>query len=186
MSYLLSKGCRRFILWGRSMGAATALMFYGAYKELLVGTVVALILDSPFTSLPGIATQYTLTKSVPGLILTPALQYIRHNINSQYGFDIMLATPITAAQRINIPAIVLSGGEDKTVPPILSEEIYTALVGSKMRIYFAGSHNSKRPTCIYEVFKYFLPGLFDDILLFLLLFNLIFLYMNRSIKRSSN
>lgn len=142
------------------MGAATALMFYGAYKELLVGTVVALILDSPFTSLQGIATEYTSTRSVPGLILAPALQYIRHNINSQYGFDIMLATPVTAAQRVNIPAIVLSGGEDKTVPPILSEEVYNALVGPKLRIHFTGSHNSKRPSCIYELLRYFLPGFF--------------------------
>ena len=72
----------------------------------------------------------------------------------------MLATPITASQRVNIPSIVLSGGEDKTVPPILSEEIYNALIGPKMRIHFVGSHNSKRPSCIYEVLRFFLPGLF--------------------------
>lgn len=140
------------------MGAATAVLFYGAYRELLVGTVIALILDSPFTSLEGLATQFTLTKSVPGLILAPALQYIRHNILSLHGFDIMQATPLASAKRINIPAIVLSGSEDSTVPPILSEELYNALVGPKMRIFFLGSHNSKRPTAVFEGLKFYLTG----------------------------
>lgn len=158
ISHLLSQGCRRFILWGRSMGAATATMFYGAYKELLMGTIIALILDSPFTSLNGLATQFTLTRSVPGLILAPALQYIRHSILSMHGFDIMQATPVAAAQRVNIPTIVLSGSEDKTVPPILSEELYRSLVGPKMRIFFMGSHNSKRPIAVFEALKYFLTG----------------------------
>jgi pimeloyl-ACP methyl ester carboxylesterase len=158
VAYLLSRGCRRIVLWGRSMGAATAVMFYGAYQELLVGTVVALVLDSPFTSLQGLANQFNFTKSVPGLILEPALQYIRHSILSLHGFDILQASPLAAAQRINIPAIVLSGSEDKTVPPLLSEELYRALVGPKMRIFFLGSHNSKRPPAVFEALRHILTG----------------------------
>lgn len=159
MAYLFSRGCTKFVLWGRSMGAATAAMFYGAYKELLVGTVVALILDSPFTSMQGLATEYTTSRvAVPGLLLSPAVHYLRRSIQAQYGFDILHISPVAASARINIPTIVLSGSEDKIVPPALSEELYDALGGPKMRIFFRGGHNTHRPAAIYEAVRVVLVG----------------------------
>lgn len=165
MSYLFSHGCTKFVLWGRSMGAATAAMFYGAYKELLVGTVVALILDSPFTSMQGLASEYTSSRvAVPGVLISPAVHYLRHSILSQYGFDIFLISPVAASARVDIPTIVLSASEDKIVPPALSEELYNALRGPKMRIFFRGGHNTHRPAAIYEAIRVVLVGKCDSLL----------------------
>mmetsp|Transcript_6084 Transcript_6084/g.9185 ORF Transcript_6084/g.9185 Transcript_6084/m.9185 type:complete len:753 (-) Transcript_6084:323-2581(-) len=159
MSYLFSRGFTRFVLWGRSMGAATAAMFYGAYKELLMGSVVALILDSPFTSMQGLANEYTTSRvAVPRVLLSPAVHYLRSSIHSGYGFDINHISPLAAAARINVPTIVLSGSEDKIVPPVLSEELYSALAGPKMRIFFKGGHNTHRPAVVYEAVRVVLVG----------------------------
>jgi hypothetical protein len=142
------------------MGAASAAMFFGAYKETLRGTVVALILDSPFTSMQGLASEYTSSTKipVPGLLLSPALHVLRQNILSKYGFDILYISPIAAASRITIPTVVLSGSEDKIVPPSLSESIYEALNGPKLRIFFKGGHNTHRPTVVFDAIRVVLTG----------------------------
>jgi pimeloyl-ACP methyl ester carboxylesterase len=159
VSYLSSLGYKKFILWGRSMGAATAVMFYGAYRDLIQGTIVGLILDSPFTSMEGLATEYSTTRvGVPSLLLTPAVHYLRHTIQLAHQFDIYHITPIGAATRIDIPTVVLSGSEDKIVPPKLSEELYEAFVGPKIRIFFHGGHNTHRPAPIYEAIRIVVAG----------------------------
>lgn len=141
------------------MGAATAVIFYGAYRELVQGTVLGLILDSPFTSMQGLATEYSNSRvGVPTLLLTPAVHYLRHTIQTSYNFDLYHMTPIGAAPRIDIPTIVLSGSEDKIVPPKLSEELYEAFAGPRMRIFFQGGHNTHRPSAIYEAIRVFVVG----------------------------
>ena len=160
MSYLLARGCRRFILWGRSMGAASAAMFFGAYKEIIKGCVVALVLDSPFTSMHGLATEYTSSTKipVPSILLSPALHVLRQNILSRHDFDILHISPLAAASRITVPTVVLSGSEDKIVPPALSEAIYGALSGPKLRIFFKGGHNTHRPTVVFDAIRVVLTG----------------------------
>jgi pimeloyl-ACP methyl ester carboxylesterase len=160
LAYLLSRGCRRFVLWGRSMGAASAAMFLGAYSEVLSGAVVALVLDSPFTSMQGLAAEYTSSTKipVPSLLLSPALHLLRQNVLSKYGFDILYISPLAAAARITVPTVVLSGSEDKIVPPALSESIYAALNGPKLRIFFNGGHNTHRPTVVFDAVRVVLTG----------------------------
>lgn len=141
------------------MGAATAVIFYGAYRELVRGRIMGLILDSPFTSMQGLAYEYSTSRvGMPSLLVTPAVHYLRHTIQSAYQFDLYHMTPIGAASRIDIPAIVLSGSEDKIVPPKLSEELYEALGGPKLRIFFQGGHNTHRPAPIYEAIRIVVAG----------------------------
>lgn len=162
MSYLLARGCKRFVLWGRSMGAASAAMFFGAYKEALAGCVVALVLDSPFTSMQGLAAEYTSSIKtpipVPGLLLSPALHMLRQNVLAKHSFDIHHISPLAAASRITIPTVVLSGSDDKIVPPALSEAIYQALNGPKLRVFFQGGHNTHRPALVFDAIRVVLTG----------------------------
>jgi pimeloyl-ACP methyl ester carboxylesterase len=143
------------------MGAATAVIFYGAYRDLIQGTIVGLILDSPFTSMQGLATEYSTTRvGVPSLLMTPAVHYLRHTIQATHQFDIYHINPLGAASRIDIPTVVLSGSEDKIVPPKLSEELYEAFNGPKIRIFFQGGHNTHRPAPIYEAIRIVVAGMF--------------------------
>ncbi len=43
-------GSRRYLLWGRSMGAVTALLYTATYA-LYSDKIAALVLDSPFADL---------------------------------------------------------------------------------------------------------------------------------------
>lgn len=160
MSHIMSLGIKRFILWGRSMGAATATMFYGAYKDLLVGTIVAMILDSPFTSLQGIADEYATSRvsRYSGFLTLTAVHVLRQSVLSRCDFDISHINPIAAAPQINIPTVVLSAAQDTVVPPSLSQQLYDTINGPKMRIFFKGTHNSMRPQVLYDALGLFVTG----------------------------
>lgn len=154
MSHLLHRGCKKFVLWGRSMGAATAAMFYGAYRDLAKHVVVAMILDSPFTSFQGLAQEYSNGKmQIPRIMLSPAIHFLRRTVRKRCDFDILQVNPMAAAPLCKVPTIVLSGDADKIVPPALSEELYEALGGPKIRISFEGGHNSQRPPDVYDVVR---------------------------------
>lgn len=145
------------------MGAATSVMFYGAYKELLKGSITAMILDSPFTSFKGLADEYTKTKiQIPQLLLSPALHYIKRVVDQKYQFDLMQMSPISAASEVDVFTMVLSGQEDKIVPPHLSFELYAHLIGPKIRVFFDGGHNSHRPPEIFDAIQQVVSGAAND------------------------
>ena len=159
MVELMNRGFNRFLLWGRSMGAATSVMFYGAYKDLLKGTIAAMLLDSPFTSFKGLADEYTKSKiQIPQLLLSPALHYIKRVVDQKYQFDLMQMSPISAASDVDVFTMVLSGQEDKIVPPHLSLELYAHLTGPKIRVFFDGGHNSHRPPEIFDAIQQVVSG----------------------------
>lgn len=136
------------------MGAATATMFYGAYKDLIVNSIVGLVLDSSFTSFQGLANEYSMTRaSVPGVMISPAIQYLRHSIYSKYEFDIDLMNPLGYADTVTIPCLVLSAQDDKIVPIALSGKLYEHIAGPKIRILFQGGHNTHRPDIVIECIR---------------------------------
>jgi hypothetical protein len=141
------------------MGAATSVMFYGAYKPLLKDIVVSLILDSPFTSFYGLADDYVKTKmQLPSIFLSPALHYLKRSVETKYNFNLLQMSPYSAANEVNILSIVLSGKDDKIVSPHISHELYSQLGGPKLRIYFDGGHNSHRPPEIFEAIQEIIRG----------------------------
>ena len=77
-------------MWGRSMGAVTALMH--ADRDPSIG---GMVIDSAFTSLRKLAEelckQYT---KIPGFILSGALGIVNSTIKSKAHFDINNLTPI--------------------------------------------------------------------------------------------
>lgn len=160
---LIERGFRRFMLWGRSMGAATSVMFYGAYKPLLDGLIVSMLLDSPFTSFEGLADEYTQSKiNIPRLLLSPAVHYLKKIVEQKYDFDLLQMSPISAAHEVDVLTVVLSGKDDKIVSPKLSGELYEALGGPKFRVYFEGGHNSLRPPEIFEAIQQTVHGSLHD------------------------
>jgi pimeloyl-ACP methyl ester carboxylesterase len=56
---LIFRGFQKILLWGRSMGAATALMFAGTYGDALRDVCAGLVLDSPFSSFEELALRLT-------------------------------------------------------------------------------------------------------------------------------
>merc|ERR1712071_728739 len=88
ISYLRSSGVVSTIaLWGRSMGAATALLH--GHRD---PSIAAMILDSPFASLEQLAREIVgraKIKRKPSVLVNAALRLMRSTILKRAGLDIL-------------------------------------------------------------------------------------------------
>lgn len=128
-------------LWGRSMGAVTALM-YGDEDP----TVAGLVLDSPFSSLKMLVEEIVKDKiSLPNFILNQAISMVKSSVQKKAGFSLDEIEPINYAKRCFIPALFVSAQGDNFVKPHHSKILYDVYQGDKNLVNIEGDHNSIRP-----------------------------------------
>ena len=143
-------------LWGRSMGAATALM-HGHRDNSIAG----MVLDSSFSSLEKLV--YALyenagdsLKYVPRFLVHVALKIVRSTILKRCGFDILKLRPVDNVEKCHIPAIFVCGAQDKFIHPSHSQDIHEKYAGSKDIIEIPGDHNTNRPKfCLDRISMFF-------------------------------
>ena len=93
-------------LWGRSMGAAAALM-HAPRDPSLAG----LVLDSPFADLRQLANELIdagrgrVPYHVPGIVVGTALRMVRASVRQRTGMDIFDLSPLREAPRSFVPAV---------------------------------------------------------------------------------
>ena len=129
-------------LWGRSMGAVTAIM-YGDRDPSIAG----LVLDSPFCSLKTLTEELAKERasSIPNFILNKGVQMIRDTIKEKAKFDINNIEPKVYAQRCFIPALFCHGLNDSFVNVHHCKDLFEVYAGEKNVTYVEGDHNSQRP-----------------------------------------
>ena len=137
-------------LWGRSMGAATAIM-YGSRDP----TICCLILDSSFTDLTRLAEEMVERGkehgvNVPNFVVSVALRMIKSSIKTQAGFSIRHLSPISHANRCFIPAMFVAGEHDDFINKQHSEKIHAKYAGDKNIVIVDGDHNSPRPRFLLQ------------------------------------
>eukprot|EP00557_Chaetoceros_sp_GSL56_P007500 CAMPEP_0176496276 /NCGR_PEP_ID=MMETSP0200_2-20121128/11108_1 /TAXON_ID=947934 /ORGANISM="Chaetoceros sp., Strain GSL56" /LENGTH=506 /DNA_ID=CAMNT_0017894219 /DNA_START=23 /DNA_END=1546 /DNA_ORIENTATION=+ len=143
-------------LWGRSMGAATALMH--GYRD---PSIACMILDSPFTDLTTLAEEMVEKGrdqgiTVPGFVVSIALRMIRGSVKKQAGVDIRHISPIAHADKCFIPALFVAGEHDDFINKRHSEQIHAKYAGDKNMIVVEGDHNSPRPKFMFDSVSIFL------------------------------
>ena len=129
-------------LWGRSMGAATSVL--RAAEDWTLG---ALVLDSPFSDLPMVASELVNSQlAVPDFLLSMALQSVRKEILERAKFDIEALLPIKAAPRARTPVLFATAEDDDFVLPHHTYDLHGAW-GANIRklVTFDGGHNGRRP-----------------------------------------
>jgi len=130
-------------LWGRSMGSVTALMH--ADRDHSIGGIV---LDSPFCSLRGLATELAqseyLSVKVPTWLLSGALAFGRMRIQSLCNFDIDNLSPEKHVGASFIPAMFIAARGDDFIAPHHTQKLYEAYNGDKELELVEGDHNSPR------------------------------------------
>lgn len=143
-------------LWGRSMGAATALLH--ADRD---PSIAGLVLDSAFCDLEELAQEiveqgrqegYT----IPNFVVKMALKMIRSSIQKQAGFDIRQLRPLDHAETSFIPALFVAAEGDTFIPAHHSQKIHSLYAGDKNFITVPGDHNSQRPQFLYDSVGIFL------------------------------
>ena len=129
-------------LWGRSMGAVTAIM-YGDRDPSIAG----LVLDSPFFSLKVLTEELAKERaaSIPNFILNQGIKLIRSTIKEKAKFDINDIEPKIYAERCFIPALFCHGLDDTFVNVHHCKDLFEVYAGDKNVTYVEGDHNSGRP-----------------------------------------
>ncbi|RLN73415.1 hypothetical protein BBJ28_00011921 [Nothophytophthora sp. Chile5] len=117
-------------LWGRSMGSVAALLYAESDPS-----VNAMVLDSPFSSLPQLATELVEDGKlgVPRIAVKLVMRLIRRDIKKRAKFDMFKLKPIAKIH--------------KYVPPFMLHN------GPNQLFKFPGGHNSPRP------FNFFIQAL---------------------------
>ena len=152
----------RIVIWGRSMGAASALLYCEAFDE---PSVAALVLDSPFFSLMTLADDVVkrVAPRAPKCGVSCLLCCLRRSVTKRTrGVNVLAVSCEAAAKAATRPALFVSGLRDVLAPPQTHgeplERIYAA--PSKL-LKFDGEHNSPRPRWIYEETRAFLLAAFS-------------------------
>ena len=153
-------GVGKIGLWGRSMGASTALIY--AHRDQ---RIKAICLDSPFANFCRLAKELT-SKAInlPEFIINGALRIIRNTIMSKNGMDIFKLNPIEKAEKTYQPAIFIHAINDQLINLQHSIDIFNIYGGEKsLKCSEIGGHNSKRPKRITkEVGNFFAENLKND------------------------
>ncbi|KAI9989867.1 hypothetical protein PInf_020158 [Phytophthora infestans] len=137
-------------LWGRSMGAVAALMY--AESDSAIN---AMVLDSPFSSLPRLATELVEDGKlgVPKIAVKLVMRLIRRDIKKRAKFDMFKLKPIAKVHKCSVPTFFVVGLQDELVGPHHVEALYKLHNGPNQLFKFPGGHNSPRP------FNFFIQAL---------------------------
>lgn len=130
-------------LWGRSMGAATALLH--GHRD---PSIAAMVLDSPFSSLEQVARELidgAQIRHKPAVLINAVLKFLRKTIRKRTGMDILRLRPIDNVDSCFIPALFVAGNKDEFVRPHHAQEIHDRYAGDKNLVLVEGDHNSDRP-----------------------------------------
>lgn len=145
----------RIGLWGRSMGAATSLM-YGVSDP----SIAAMVMDSPFASLKTLATELVdhLEQKIPKSLVSVAFKMLKSSIEKKANWNIEKLEPIKDAPNCFIPALFAHAKGDDFIAPSHSELLRSKYGGDSNRILFEGDHNTPRPQFFFDSVGIFLSN----------------------------
>ena len=134
-------------IWGRSMGAATTMLY--AHKD---PRVKAICVDSPFADFKKLAKELTLRyANIPNFILETILSFIRSTIKKKNGMDINLLKPIEAAKKTFQPVLFIHAKNDELIGYQHSNDLFEVYKGPKfIKLLDEGGLNSRRPPKIIK------------------------------------
>lgn len=138
----------KIVLWGRSMGAVTAL-FYAKRHSMFVNSMV---LDSPFSDIKVMVQDVVYENfKIPGALVNPILSFLSSTIKKKVNFDILELKPIEFAKTCSVPCMFIIGKHDHLVLPKRVKEIFQAYKGKKKHIVQSeGDHASSREEEVVE------------------------------------
>ena len=144
VEYLLkSKKVSKIGLWGRSMGAVTAIMYSNKHPEL----IDAIVLDSGFYSLKILIDELIKAKiRLPKFVFDKLLKMVKETIKEKANFDLDIIEPYIYAKNCLVPAFFCHGKDDDFVLPHHSQDLFNEYKGKdKYLEIIKGGHNSIRP-----------------------------------------
>ena len=129
----------KFVLWGRSMGAAVSIL---VNHEKLVGRIA----DSTYTSINEVCSAIAGSMGLPHFLITPALWYLKFNVSSIADFNMSEVSPEESAKTdIPVPLLIGHADDDEFIPLEQGQRVFKAYNGTKKEfVILHGGHNGKR------------------------------------------
>ena len=128
-------------LWGRSMGAVTALLFASRENNHLS----AILLDSAFFSLRKLVEELIEKNiNIPTFILNSMIETLRKTIIEKADFDLLDIEPYLFCKNCEVPAFFCHGKEDSLINVHHSKDLYKEYPGVKNIALLKGNHNTPR------------------------------------------
>ncbi|KAK9836696.1 hypothetical protein WJX74_006286 [Apatococcus lobatus] len=146
-------------LWGRSMGAVTALLF--SQRD---PSIAGIVLDSPFSKLTDLMLELVEEQRlpIPRALYKMALGMMRRSVKKRAHFNIDTVSPIDVVQESFIPALFGHGREDTFIGIHHSQKLHDKYGGEKQLITFPGDHNSMRQDHFYRRVQRFFKAVLID------------------------
>lgn len=141
----------KIILYGRSMGAVSALRCRAP--------VIGLVLDSPFCDFEKLCDDVLGNKFfLPGIVRRMLIKSGRERIIEKANFDICDFKPFMDARNITVPTILIHGKQDAFVPIEHGRTIYKNISTKicKKMLEVEGGHNDERGNDVIEVVREFI------------------------------
>lgn len=134
-------------LWGRSMGAVTALMY--SRKD---PSIAGMVLDSPFSKLNDLMLELVQEQQVPipRAFVRLALMAMRRSVRKRAKFDIYDISPVDIVGESFVPVLFGHADGDTFIKKSHSERLLDQYAGDKNLITFSGDHNSRRTQFFYS------------------------------------
>ena len=127
-------------IWGRSMGAATALMY--SYND---ERIKAQCVDSPFADFRELSIQLCKKEIyIPEFIINTVFFFLKKTIKKKNDMDIDQLRPIDYAEKSKTPTFFIHAMKDELIPYNHTLKIYEKYAGIKSINIVEGNHNTPR------------------------------------------
>jgi len=138
-------GVSKIGIWGRSMGAATTLLY--TYKDPRIS---AICIDSPFEDFKRLAEELVIKQiKLPKFIIDGALKIVQGTVKKKNGLDIYKLKPLENVSNTFQPALFIHAINDELINVEHSINLFNNYGGPKsLKCCDKGGHNSRRPKII--------------------------------------
>ena len=152
-------GVGKIGIWGRSMGAATALMY--SYQDK---RIKAQCIDSPFANFKDLAIK--LCKQhiyIPEFVINTILYFLKKTIRKKNNLEIENLKPIEFSKLSKTPAFFIHAMKDDLIPYEQTIKIYEEYSGIKSINITEGDHNTPRQKqLINKIITFFIKYLDEN------------------------
>lgn len=150
------------VLWGRSMGAVSALLYAQNSPDK---RVVALVLDSPFSSMRQLVADvaHRAMPRIPRCCVGCISWQLGRSTKKRTLCDVFSVDAIKAAKAATRPALFIAADRDALAPPETHATLLAKQYNAKAALRrFDGEHNSPRPKAIYDAVLAFISQVLDE------------------------
>ena len=145
-------------LWGRSMGAATTLLYSHSDDRIKAQCV-----DSPFADFRDLVI-YLCKKqiNIPEFIINSVLFFLKNTIKKKNDMDIDKLRPIDFAEISKAPTFFIHAMKDELIPYKHTIQLYEKYGGKKSINIVEGNHNSLRQKHLITKIIHFFSNYLND------------------------